>query len=194
MKKIFALICLLALICGLCACSTKTQESTLSQYFDLLKKLDYTSANSMVIIEATDTDKIDPVLTKSDFNDILFSTLTYDIWKVKKQDANTVIITVMVHQIAMKEVYSEVISDYSDYMLEQSKQGIDPTDEQIKQATDASMLKAVKANTAKIDTITVDVKLEKQDGQWKIVMDKPLLNALFGGLIEAMDELISTDN
>jgi len=43
-------------------------------------------------------------------------------------------------------------------------------------------------------TSTVEIEMRKVDGKWKVVMDKELLNGLFGGLVEAMDELISTDD
>jgi|GEM_PF-6346884 len=194
MKKLIALCTVLALMLGLCGCTVNKAEDALTQYLDAVGDLQYVAANELAIIDAADEDKIDPVLTQSDFNDTLLASLTYDIWSSEKVDSDTVTFRVQLHQIAMKQVYSDVITQYSEYMLEQSTQGIDPTEEEITQVLNQYMLEAVQDNKTVKTTSTVEIEMRKVDGKWKVVMDKELLNGLFGGLVEAMDELISTDD
>jgi len=194
MKKLITLCTVLALMVGLCGCTVNKAEAVLTQYLDAVGDIQYAAANELAIIDAADEDKIDPVLTQSDFNDALLASLTYDIWSSEKVDGDTVTFRVQLHQIAMKQVYSDVITQYSEYMLEQSTQGIDPTEEEITQVLNQYMLKAVQDNKTVKTTSTVEIEMRKVDGEWKVVMDKELLNGLFGGLVEAMDELISTDD
>lgn len=195
MKKILALCCMLALLAGLlCGCGTKGAEDALIQYLEAVAALDYDGANALVMVDSSNEGKVDPVLTKSAFNDALLSSLSYDIWDSEKKSGEQVVFTVMLHQISMKQVYSDVIPQYSTYILEQSKEGKDPSQEEIEALLEEYMLTAVEKNKTVKTTTTVSIEMRKTDGGWRVVADKALLNGIFGGLVEAMEELIDTES
>lgn len=63
------------------------------------------------------------------------------------------------------------------------------TDEQMEQKSIEFFDEALSKNKDEKVTSTVDIKLNKVDGKWKIDMDSDLQNAIMGDLIKATEEM-----
>jgi hypothetical protein len=127
----------------------------------------------------------------------LFSNMSYEIISVKRKSSTSAVVNTKITNLNMKKMLSGWYDDVVTIALEYAFS--DNTSAGEKKAT-VKMIDALKDNVNKVKkakdytSTTVDITVGKnKNGQWVIVGNEKLYDAILGGYISAAKELSSTD-
>lgn len=170
-----------------------------------LKDCDFNAAKSHIDSKqlAKDADLLDMEedgLSKAQVKTIeqsLFSNMSYEINSVKRKSSTSAVVNTKITNLNMKKMLSGWYDDVVTIALEYAFS--DNTSAGEKEAT-VKMIDALKDNVSKVKkakdytSTTVDITVGKnKNGQWVIVGNEKLYDAILGGYISAAKELSDTD-
>ena len=115
-----------------------------------------------------------------DTQKLFFERLEWKVGKVTEENDNATIEV----EITNKD-FKTIISNYMQEMLKLAFSGQNLSDEQM----DNYLIEDLKSEDVQMTTVTGTIQANKQEGEWKIVVDDQLLNVLLPGLQEAIDSL-----
>lgn len=198
MKRLAALLLAVLMLVSFCGCSnpTKEAETTVSGMFDAFKKLDFEKAQNYIDIDDMKINEVeDDETTNYDlFMKTLFNRLDYTIISSEEVDAENVNVVVKITAIDMKPVLGEYVVAALQYAFANAFADPQPTEEE----TDKKMEELFVASATKEDLATVTnevtIKVVKGEDGWKVVSDDTLVDAMFGGLVAALEELQNSFN
>ena len=192
-KRLVAAALATLMLLSLCGCGSITDkaEASVSGMFDAFKALDFEKARDYVDVDSMKLSEYD---TNEDadyerFMSTLFDRLDYKIVSSEELDDETVNVVVEITAVDMKAVLKDYVAEALKYAFSNTLEDPQPTEEETqKKMEDLFIASATKEG---LDTVTsvVTIKVVNDDGNWKIVSDDPLVDALFGGLISAIEEI-----
>lgn len=195
MKKIkvsTAVILAFLLMFSLTGCGEiEKAESAVKGMFEAFKSSNIEEAQKYVNIEdITSAGETDMTKDSAVITDTVFKNLSYEIVSSEQTDDNTVIVKTKITTTDMKPVMGEYFSKTLEYTLSNVFTYSELTEEEKSAKMNEILEECVSKDN--LDTVTneVDIKVVKNDNnEWKIESDETFVNALLGGLIEAIEDL-----
>ena len=187
MKKVLAVFIICALLFTGCVSgkNKKLVQDTVSQYFSYLKNNDYDNANLMVEVGNED---ITPRITKNAVNDLLFEDIKYEVWNIREENGYLVAETVIT-QLSIKTAYILTVKEYADYIENAQKENKTFSDTALEEKWNEIFYNHVSSLTEKA-TFKCDIYIVSEDETTaKILMTASFRNALFGGMLDAIQSL-----
>ena len=194
-KKIIAALFCLALVFSLTACGTtevEKPEQAVSKAFDSLKASDLDSVKKYLSYDELmkyDSSSGMPQVEEK----LFFSKLSYKIVSSSTNGDNATVKT-EVTNTDMKAVLGECINQAMELAvgsaLNANSQQL--SDEEMEKKMEEVFITQLKKEDSKTVTKTVDINLTKNSSSWKLTLDKPLQDALLGGLVSAVENLDSS--
>ena len=192
-KRLVAAALATLMLLSLCGCGSITDkaEASVSGMFDAFKALDFEKARDYVDVDSMKLSEYD---TDEDadyerYMSTLFDRLDYKIVSSEEVDDETVNVVVEITAVDMKVVLKDYVSEALKYAFSNTLEDPQPTEEEMQQKMEDLFIAS--ATKEGLDTVTsvVTIKVVNDDGNWRIVSDDPLVDALFGGLISAIEEI-----
>ena len=166
-------------------------ESAVKGMFEAFKSSNIEEAQKYVNIEdITSAGETDMTKDSAVITDTVFKNLSYEIVSSEQTDDNTVIVKTKITTTDMKPVMGEYFSKTLEYTLSNVFTYSELTEEEKSAKMNEILEECVSKDN--LDTVTneVDIKVVKNDNnEWKIESDETFVNALLGGLIEAIEDL-----
>lgn len=193
-KIITTLVLCLAMVLSLSACGeVKQAETAVNNMFASFKSLDFEEAEKYTDLENMKISKFEGEQgAKSNYEmymKALFDRLDYQIVSSEKIDANTVNVVTKITAVDMKPVFSDFVSTAMEYAISNAFADPQPTEEETdKKMQELFLASATKPNLATV-TNEVTIKVVKQGEDWKIAPDDTFVDAVFGGLVGAAEEM-----
>ena len=192
-KRLAAALLAILMLVSFCGCSsaTKQAESSVRGMFDAFKTLDFEKAGEYTNIDAMKLSKVEESETTNYemFMNALFNRLDYNIISSEEVDSETVNVVVKITAVDIKPVLGEYIVAALQYAFANAFANPQPTEEE----TNKKMEELFIASASKEDLATVTnevtIKVTKKDDKWVIASDDTLVDAIFGGLLAATEEL-----
>lgn len=185
MKKIISIVIALSLMIGMSGCGGETPEQAVSNALNAVKTANkdeaskYFDYNTLVknAENGTTLDAESEEMVKLFFRDLSYqvesSSVNGDEATVKTEITNTDMSLVLKNMIA--QALPLAFSDISD--------------EEMKDKTEQIFVDLLNSKDNKTVTNTVDIKLVKKDGQWKINFDEKFGDALLGGMLSLVNSM-----
>lgn len=191
-KVLTAVILAFLLMFSLTGCGEiEKAESAVKGMFEAFKSSNIEEAQKYVNIEdITSAGKTDMTKDSAVITDTVFKNLSYEIVSSEQTDDNTVIVKTKITTTDMKPVMGEYFSKTLEYTLSNVFTYSELTEEEKSAKMNEILEECVSKDN--LDTVTneVDIKVVKNDNnEWKIESDETFVNALLGGLIEAIEDL-----
>jgi len=192
MKKALALIMVLMLLLTACNSKGETAEKATANALKAIKAFDkeaigeYLDYNELVDSENEDESQ---ELAEKQAKKILGG-LEYKIIS-SEENKDKAVVKVEITNTNIGKVIKDMMGDlFSLAMSEAFKSDSEKmTDEQMEQKSIELFDEALSKNKDEKITSTVDIKLNKVEGKWKIDMDSDLQNAIMGDLLKATEEM-----
>lgn len=193
-KTIITLLLCLVMTLSLSACGeVQKAETAVNNMFAAFKSLDFEQAQKYTDVASM---KISTLEGKEGANTnydmymkALFNRLDYKIVSSEKVDSNTVNVVTQITAIDMKPVFGDFVSTALQYAFENAFADPQPTEEETdKKMQELFLASATKPNLATV-TNEVTIKVVKQGEDWKIAPDDTFVDAVFGGLVGAAEEM-----
>ncbi len=191
-KVLTAVILAFLLMFSLTGCGEiEKAESAVKGMFEAFKSSNIEEAQKYVNIEdITSAGETDMTKDSAVITDTVFKNLSYEIVSSEQTDDNTVIVKTKITTTDMKPVMGEYFSKTLEYTLSNVFTYSELTEEEKSAKMNEILEECVSKDN--LDTVTneVDIKVVKNDNnEWKIESDETFVNALLGGLIEAIEDL-----
>lgn len=191
-KVLTAVILTFLLMFSLTGCGEiEKAESAVKGMFEAFKSSNIEEAQKYVNIEdITSAGETDMTKDSAVITDTVFKNLSYEIVSSEQTDDNTVIVKTKITTTDMKPVMGEYFSKTLEYTLSNVFTYSELTEEEKSAKMNEILEECVSKDN--LDTVTneVDIKVVKNDNnEWKIESDETFVNALLGGLIEAIEDL-----
>lgn len=191
-KVLTAVILAFLLMFSLTGCGEiEKAESAVRGMFEAFKSSNIEEAQKYVNIEdITSAGETDMTKDSAVITDTVFKNLSYEIVSSEQTDDNTVIVKTKITTTDMKPVMGEYFSKTLEYTLSNVFTYSELTEEEKSAKMNEILEECVSKDN--LDTVTneVDIKVVKNDNnEWKIESDETFVNALLGGLIEAIEDL-----
>ncbi|RGB69748.1 hypothetical protein [Provencibacterium massiliense] len=162
-----------------------TPEQAAAAAFDAFKALDQEKiAEYFIGGENVNLSNMSPVADGEKLSKLFVENFSYELGEVT-EDGDSAVIKTKVTNANMSTLFNDLMA----FAMEQAVTG--ETDEaKINQAVEDKVIELV--GTAKENPVTaeVDVRLTKANGVWKVEMDENLLDAVMGGLVSGMAEMM----
>lgn len=170
----------------------QARGKTVSEFLDAMKSYDL-EALAEYYSDATDSD-----YTLDDFSyaedeagyaemmdamKTMMSAMDYEIID-SQVDGDTAVVNVSITSIDM----SAVMTTYIANAFSLAYSNLDATEDELTVLMMQAFGDAIEANIDNTVTNEAAVNLEKVDGDWKIVGDETFINAIYGGLLSAIEE------
>ncbi|MBQ7572671.1 MAG: hypothetical protein IJT23_00245 [Clostridia bacterium] len=190
-KSIIATLLTFILMLSLTGCGEiKKAETAVNGMFAAFKSLNFEEAQKYVNVE-----EITKTGNEANENSMLimetvFGNLNYEIISSEKVDNNNVVVKTKITATDMKPVMEEFFSKSLEYAFSNAFSTTQPTEEETNKKMEEILVEC--ASKPELATVTneVDVKVVKTDSkEWKIEADDAFVNALFGGLSDAVKEM-----
>lgn len=191
-KVLTAVILAFLLMFSLTGCGEiEKAESAVKGMFEAFKSSNIEEAQKYVNIEdITSAGETDMTKDSAVITDTVFKNLSYEIVSSEQTDDNTVIVKTKITTTDMKPVMGEYFSKTLEYTLSNVFTYSELTEEEKSAKMNEILEECVSKDN--LDTVTneVDIKVVKNDNnEWKIESDETFVNALLGGLIEAIEDV-----
>ena len=194
MKKIKILTSLLltfVIVFSLTGCGeVKKAETAVTGMFNAFEELNFEEAQKYVDIDEITSSEDESTANAEVIMKSVFKNLNHEIISSEKVDSNNVVVKTKITATDMKPVMGNFFSKAFEYALSNALSDPQPTEEE----TNAKMeeILAECASQPDLATVTneVDIKVIKNENkEWKIEADDAFVNAILGGLSDAVDEL-----
>ena len=197
-KRLMAALLAILMLVSCCGCSspTKEAEATISGMFNAFKDLDFEKAENYIDIDDMKLSQVEENETTNYeiFMKTLFNRLNYEIISSEEVDSETVNVVVKITAIDMKPVLADYMAAALQYAFSNAFANPQPTEEETnKKMEELFIASATKENLATV-TNEVTVKVVNEDGNWNVVSDDDLTDAMFGGLIAATEAISNSFN
>ncbi len=192
MKKVLALIMVLMLLLTACNSKGETAEKATANALKAIKAFDKEAISEYLNYDElvdSENEEESQGLAEKQAKKILGG-LEYKIISSEENKDNA-IVKVEITNTNIGKVIKDMMGNlFSLAMSEAFKSDSEKmTDEQMEQKSIEFFDEALSKNKDEKITSTVDVKLNKIDGKWKIDMDSDLQNAIMGDLLKATEEM-----
>jgi len=193
--RILSLFLILLLLAG--CVSTATPEQTVDGFFSAIKKTDVISASKYIEGEKLSTDDLEwgdfdleDLLETKAIVSLLTEKMEWEILGTEAVDDKTSHVKTRITAIDMKPVMSDFMVNAVKYALENALK--QPSEEE----TEAEMKRLLTESLSGDDLATVTNEVElvvvKTEQGWKIKADESLLNAMLGGIADALADIGSS--
>lgn len=190
MRKIEILLLVLLISLNVACSSSKleTAEQATTNVLAAIKTLDQDTINKYMnyndLVEQSEADN-NGFQTKKIFENLEYKIVSSD------EKENEAIIEVELTNIDMEKVMGDVMKNaiaevFSQAFTSESKQ---LSEEENQQKMNRFLEEAIANNKDSKVTNTVDIKLNKVDGQWKINADELFLNAVTGNMLSVANQI-----
>lgn len=191
-KVLTAVILAFVLMFSLTGCGeVQKAESAVNGMFEALKSSNFEEAQKYVNVEAiTSAGESNATKDSEVITNTVLKNLSYGIISSEKTDNNTVIVKTKITTTDMKAVMGEYLKKAFEY----SMANVFTYPEISEEERNAKMNEILEECLSKsgIGTVTneVNIKVVKNDNnEWKIEADEAFVNALLGGLVEAIEDI-----
>ena len=191
-KQITSLLLAFVLAFAFVSCgdnAVEEAEKTVHNMFTALKALNLEALNNFVEDSEDITDTDDALLTGNTeaLLKAMFGGVEYKIISSEKVDEDTVNVKTSITAIDMKPVFQDFFA--SAMQLAFTSAVSDMSEDELTIKMEEMLLEKITAPD--LDKITTEVILEvsKEDGVWKVDADDAFVNAIMGGLEEAIEEV-----
>lgn len=191
LRSTIAILLVLATLFAFTGCSnTAKAESAVSGMFRTLKRLDFDAAEEYVDVSAFNLSELGNDIAGNTklFMRYLFGKMDYKILSSKEIDNKTVEVTVEVKAVALGPVLVDYLGEMLKYNLSNIL-GSKPTDEEKAEKAEEVLKEIVKDEDLKMKTTEVVIKVTEQNGKWRVASEKSLIDALFGGIASAVEDI-----
>lgn len=179
---VLGVILLVAIIILAVALTAKTPENAVNGMFNSLKTGDFEKVNEFVNYnelmnssEISAEDGLDQETQK-----LFFDKLDWKIIKVEKENDNATIEV----EVTNKD-FKTILGNYMQKVLKVAFSGQEMSDQEIENY----LIEELRNEQAQTTTVTKTIQAVKQDGEWKVVVDEELEDALLPGLNDAVNAL-----
>jgi len=185
------------LVLSLSGCSeVQKAESAVNNMFTAFKNLDFDEAQKYINVEDIKISELEEDGSATSDYDMfmraLFNKLDYKIISSEKIDNDTVNVTTEITAVDMKPVLTDYFTEALKYAFSTMFDDPQPTEEETAEKMEEIFFNSASKADLALVTNEVVIKVINVDGNWKIVSDDALANALFGGLISATEELANS--
>jgi len=192
MKKVLALIMVLMLLLTACNSKGETAEKATANALKAIKAFDKEAISEYLNYDElvdSENEEESQGLAEKQAKKILGG-LEYKIIS-SEENKDKAVVKVEITNTNIGKVIKDMMGNlFSLAMSEAFKSDSEKmTDEQMEQKSIEFFDEALSKNKDEKITSTVDVKLNKIDGKWKIDMDSDLQNAIMGDLLKATEEM-----
>ena len=202
MKKIVCFTLILLHFMVLTGCQRTTAEDAVKGFLDAAQSMDTDEISKYVNYEeitdafdySGDVNNMDDHIADELFK-TLFTSMEFEIIE-SQEDRHNAIVKTDITNIDMRYVIADFIEDYISEAMSfvfASAFSSDITDEEIDEELDAilheTLLGALRNNKDVKIAQSVDIKVNKIEGNWIIDLDDNLINALTGGLLDVGERL-----
>jgi len=185
MKKILSITLILALVLGLCSCSSaNTPENAVTNFMKAMKNADkekadkYGDYNKMVeqlVLPGIDL----PASTKTELVKATFNEASVKIVSTSQKDSKATVI-VKINTLDMNAIFKTSLQEIYSYFYSNYTKGSSASDMQKKNYE--IYLKNIKNKNSKTIQSQISIPVKKIKDQWKIDFNTDTLNALSGNL------------
>lgn len=176
---------LISLLFTLTGCGPKSEDSV-KGFLDSFKKYDFKTSQTYIL---ADTSKYSPTSnTNSPEQEKMvkgmLEKISYEIVS-SKVDGDNATVTTKITSPDMLKIMSESISTLLPLVLTSALSGENDS-KKTEELIETTFLNNIKNPNAPLTSSTIDIKLVKTNGEWKIKADDSFLNALTGNLYTAL--------
>ena len=175
---VIAIVILLTVMIAISSTPKKSVDGMLSylKAGEFEKVQEFVDYNQLI----SSTNTFDAEDLNVDTQKLFFERLEWKVGKVTEENDNATIEV----EITNKD-FKTIISNYMQEMLKLAFSGQNLSDEQM----DNYLIEDLKSEDVQMTTVTGTIQANKQNGEWKIVVNDQLLNVLLPGLQETIDSL-----
>lgn len=196
-QKIMYLILGLSCIFLLIGCNqNKKAETTVNNMLTAFKNLDFEEVKKYVNLEdITSSSQIDSTENYLLVMEAISGNLSYEIISSEEIDSNNVTVKTKITVIDIKPVLRDFFGKALEYFIANAFISPQPTEEEIDKKMEEFLVECVSKPDLATVTNEIDINVVKnENNEWKIESDETLINALFGGILDAAKELESSFN
>ena len=198
MKKILkvstSLMLAVVLMLSLAGCGeVKKAETAVNNMFKAFKELNFDEAQKYVDMEdfssgsgMTDNAEM--------FMENLFDKLEYEIVSSEKVDSENVNVKTKITAIDMKPVMKDFFTAALEYAFANAMADPQPTEEEMQAKMEEILVECTSKPDLENLTKEVEIKVVKQDDEWKVQTDEEFVNAVLGDLEAAAQEIQNSYN
>lgn len=193
MKKFLAAFLFLVLIFGAVGCGGESPEQAAKNMFNAIKSNDseaaakYINYDELLKAGETSEETTESDAESKEMAELIFKHFDYKIIS-SSEDGNSATVKAEITNIDMKTVFAKYVSEA--FALAFSGLDQETMDKQMND----KFTELINSEDNKTVTKTVDVKLTKSQDSWKIDMSDDLMDAIFGGMISAAENMNNSFN
>lgn len=170
-------------------------EAKVTGMLEAFKTLDFDEAGKYIdLSEIQDAENAASNNISTDLvMNLIFKNFDYAIASSEKIDENAVSVKASITATDMKTVFNDYLVSTMQYAFSAALSGEQPSEEEIQAKAEELFVEF--ANKDNLATVTNDVDIavvKDENGQFQIQADDALVDALFGGLVSAAEELNSS--
>ena len=191
-KIVTAILLVVTMLFSLCGCGKLSKgEKIVKNMLEAFKTADFEKAGKYINLEEFLAESSDVAIAGS-AETYLKAALTgfdYEILSSEKANDGSVNVTVRIQTVYMKAVIDDFLIKAMEYLMASATADPRPTPEQTAEKLDELMGES--ANQFKDNKATNEVimNVSKIDGKWTVDANDNVFNAIFGGLLTAIDEV-----
>ncbi len=180
----FVLLCIVIMLTG-CGEGLETPEEAVTTALNAMKNADRSTMVQYFGEENVRTEEEDLLLEGKEMRDILYKNIVFKTLSSEIK-GNTAVVKTEITNIDMKVVVADYVVEGLEAVLTSAF-----SDKQINEAAIAKQAEKILLDKMKNATDrkrhTVEIKLTRIQGDWKIDIDDALLNAIYGGLYDVLE-------
>ncbi len=196
-KRLTALFLVLILAFTMTGCrEVEKAENSVNNMFKAFKALDFEEAKKYIDVTGIVPSQPKEGLTDDTtmFMENLFDRLDYKIISSEKIDSKNVHVKTEITAVDMKSLLIEYFPDTVEYMFSVAFAYPQPTEEEIDAKLEEMFIDKISETELSTVTTEVIIQVYKDGGDWKIQPDDDFVDAVFGKLQAAIEELEKTLN
>ncbi len=198
MKKIriiTSFVLAICLILSLSGCGEiQKAESTVKGMFEAFKNLDFEEAQKYVNVGDITSVSDEASVNVEKIIETVFGSLDYEIVSSEKVDDHVVVKT-KITAIDMKPVMSDFFSKALEYALSNAFSSSQPTEEETTAKMEEILVECLSKSDLTTVTNEVAIKVVKnEDKKWEVEAEDDFVNAVLGGLMDAVEEMSDAFN
>lgn len=168
----------------------KKAESAVNGMFSAFKTLDFEEAQKYVNVEEITNAGNETTENTMLIMETVFGNLSYEIVSSQKIDDSNVVVKTKITATDMKPVMGEFFAKSLEYAFSNAFSDPQPTKEETNKKMEEMLVEC--ATKPELATVTneVDIKVVKTEGnKWKIETEDAFVDALLGGIVDAVKEM-----
>lgn len=194
MKKIKILTSLLLtfiIAFSLTGCGeVKKAETAVTGMFNAFKELNFEEARKYVNVDDITSSEDESTANAEVIMKSVFKNLNYEIISSEKVDSNNVVVKTKITATDMKPVMGNFFTKALEYAFSNAFSEPQPTEEETNAKMEEILTECVSQPDLATVTNEVDIKVVKNENkEWEVKVDDAFVNAILGGLSDAVDEL-----